>query len=32
MTWESNKSQLKSDWDKNGYVVVKNFMSSEDRN
>lgn len=30
MTWESNKSQLKSDWDKNGYVVVKNFMSSED--
>ena len=30
MTWENNKSQLKSDWDKNGYVVVRNFMSSKD--
>ena len=30
MNWESNKTQLKTDWDTNGYVVVKNFMNLKD--
>ena len=30
MNWESNKTQLKTHWDTNGYVVVKNFMNLED--
>ena len=30
MNWESNKTQLKTDWGTNGYVVVKNFMNLKD--
>ena len=30
MAKEMNKSQLKSDWDLNGYVVVPNFMNVQE--
>ena len=30
MSWENNRVQLKSDWNTNGYIIVKNFMSVEE--
>ena len=30
MSWTNNQTQLKSDWDKNGFGVVRNFMSLEE--
>ncbi len=30
MSWQQDKAQLKIDWDKNGYVVVRNFMNPKE--